>query len=238
MRPPLSFSILLLGASLTGLSDGFIVNTQSASFSRSLDFSSPQVTSVESLSSDEASTTNGTDAPNTNNNQEEDVLVTERTLYDVLGASPDDSREELKRKYVQLARQTHPDAIVGSRPEDIDLKEAEFREIAAAWRVLANSKERLRYDRSLKAKAFTENVERLAEQGLNNFFRRTNMKKAETDDFTLPTTEEEEEEAEAEAEDNHQANDMGKAVQDFGKRMGRVIDRLALIQKSRDLEQL
>ena len=84
---------------------------------------------------------------------------TERTLYDVLGASPKATKAELKLKYVALAKQTHPDAIkisAGTKTTKNSnsrrsKSSPDFTEVAAAWRVLSNEKERQRYDRQLQA---------------------------------------------------------------------------------------
>lgn len=90
--------------------------------------------------------------------------TTKPTLYDVLGASPKATKAELKLKYVALAKQTHPDVIKvatagttaktknsSSRWNSNNNNIPEFSEIAAAWRVLSNEKERQRYDRQLQA---------------------------------------------------------------------------------------
>ncbi len=90
------------------------------------------------------------------------LLEDERTLYQILEVSPLATRDEIKRRYVELARETHPDATVGLSPKERSEKEILFTEVAAAWRILSDKRERQRYDRSLKAKEFTRNVERVA----------------------------------------------------------------------------
>jgi curved DNA-binding protein CbpA len=99
-----------------------------------------------------------------NNGDEE-----ERTLYDILNASPTDSPMELRQKYRALVRQTHPDAI----PIESEKEQAatQFAKIAAAWNILSNPKERLRYDRTIKAKEFTSNVEDILEGGFRAAFQ-------------------------------------------------------------------
>lgn len=143
-------------------------------------------------------------------------IAGERTLYQILGASPTDSRAAIKKKYVVLAKMTHPDAMAGQDPDTFQ-QEADFAEIAAAWRILANPKERLRYDRELQAKEFTDNVEQMVGDGFKNampFFRKT----ADVVDET--------------------STGFGKAIQMASQRMGKVIDRFGLVKKSIDLEQL
>lgn len=92
----------------------------------------------------------------------------ERTLYDILQASPTDSQQQLRQNYRNLVRQTHPDAV----PQESDKEQAaiQFAEIAAAWNILSNPKERLRYDRTMKAKEFTNNVEDILEGGFRAAF--------------------------------------------------------------------
>jgi curved DNA-binding protein CbpA len=88
------------------------------------------------------------------------------TLYDVLGASPTDTAEQLKRRYTALARTLHPDANGNNRGSSTSVGGYELSEINAAWQVLGTPKERLRYDRSLKAKEFTTGVEALVDLGI------------------------------------------------------------------------
>lgn len=68
---------------------------------------------------------------------------TNKTLYDILGATPADSKEELKKRYTTLAKLCHPDATRGA-VVSIDL---DFSAISSAYRVLSDPKQKLRYDR-------------------------------------------------------------------------------------------
>lgn len=88
----------------------------------------------------------------------------ERTLYDLLGASQSDSQAKLKIRYRALAKKLHPDA----RLDDLSSISgyADLSEINAAWEILSNPKERLRYDRELNAKAFTEGFEAVFSLGI------------------------------------------------------------------------
>ena len=92
----------------------------------------------------------------------------ERTLYDVLNAKPTDSTQQLRRNYRALVRQTHPDTFM--LEEDKERATIEFAEIAEAWGILSNPKERLRYDRSIKAKELTNNIEEALEGGFRAAF--------------------------------------------------------------------
>lgn len=62
--------------------------------------------------------------------------------YAVLGVDRDASREDIKRAFRRLARETHPDA----NPGDAEA-EHRFREIAEAYEVLSDPDKRARYDR-------------------------------------------------------------------------------------------
>mgnify|MGYP005846772965 CR=1 FL=1 len=75
-----------------------------------------------------------------------------RTLYDILGAKPEDSTSTLRKKYLQLARASHPDAqkqnSLNNNLNGTNFNSGEqldFTEIAAAWTVLSNERERRRY---------------------------------------------------------------------------------------------
>jgi curved DNA-binding protein CbpA len=96
-----------------------------------------------------------------------------QTLYELLGAPPTATRVELKKCYVELAKLSHPDAQIansaysssnGNNNNDDDIPD--FGEIAAAWRVLGDSKTRKRYDRDLRAKEFSEYAQRFANERL------------------------------------------------------------------------
>ena len=89
------------------------------------------------------------------------------TLYDILGASPDATRSELKQKYVALAKMTHPDAKLrngnGSDSTTTTATTAaatqyDFNDIATAYKILSDNKQRRRYDRSIQAEILTEQI--------------------------------------------------------------------------------
>ena len=89
--------------------------------------------------------------------------IKELNYYDVLGASPDESRSELKKKYITLARLSHPDAQIGGSNSD---ENVDFQTVTEAWRTLGNPKYRKRYDRYLKAKQWGEAAQRLTNERL------------------------------------------------------------------------
>jgi len=88
------------------------------------------------------------------------VIKTKRSLYEILRAPRNATKAELKVQYVALARETHPDALIGTN-SSIDTS-ASFSEVAEAWKILSNPRDRRRYDRSLQTEAFAGNIEVIA----------------------------------------------------------------------------
>ncbi|GKY95899.1 hypothetical protein MPSEU_000550500 [Mayamaea pseudoterrestris] len=96
--------------------------------------------------------------------------ATERTLYEILGANGSETKRELKLLYTTLAKQHHPDALRKNATSDNDnnmtattnttipFSSTDFSEIAAAYKTLADPKQRIKYDRSLQAARFSRNV--------------------------------------------------------------------------------
>ena len=62
--------------------------------------------------------------------------------YEILGVGREASREEIRKAFRRLARETHPDA----NPGDTHAEER-FREIAQAYEVLSDPTKRASYDR-------------------------------------------------------------------------------------------
>ena len=85
------------------------------------------------------------------------------TLYDILQCDMSATRSEIKRSYITLAKETHPDALLQNGI--IDDKEAEkrFNEIARAYKILSDPTERRRYNRELKAKGMSRSAGNLFE---------------------------------------------------------------------------
>ena len=69
---------------------------------------------------------------------------TMKTLYDLLGALPDDDAESLRTAFRQAAKATHPD--INTDDPDAPLK---FRQIVRANAILSDADQRATYDRLL-----------------------------------------------------------------------------------------
>lgn len=67
--------------------------------------------------------------------------VEDTGLYDLLGVAPDASSAEIKRAYLKLARELHPD----KNPDDPEAN-ARFQRVGSAYQVLSNDEARARYD--------------------------------------------------------------------------------------------
>eukprot|EP00571_Detonula_confervacea_P014458 CAMPEP_0172305404 /NCGR_PEP_ID=MMETSP1058-20130122/6708_1 /TAXON_ID=83371 /ORGANISM="Detonula confervacea, Strain CCMP 353" /LENGTH=602 /DNA_ID=CAMNT_0013016999 /DNA_START=58 /DNA_END=1866 /DNA_ORIENTATION=- len=79
----------------------------------------------------------------------------DKNLYETLGANPNMSRSAIKRLYITLAKETHPDASNNNNSvDDAD----RFNEIAQAWTILSDSQTRRSYDRELAAQDFKEDI--------------------------------------------------------------------------------
>jgi curved DNA-binding protein CbpA len=84
-----------------------------------------------------------------------DIDTPQPTLYEILGASRKETRMELKKRYIALARQSHPDAL---RQNGSPEANADFNEIATAWSILSDDLQRKRYDRSLRAEKISRDI--------------------------------------------------------------------------------
>lgn len=141
----------------------------------------PRLSSVKRSFRDDRSQAYATSQPNGGADAEEDAIpddvpdnlppkqieevMKKQTLYELLGASKRDTRAEIKKKYLIMAKMSHPDALIG-RNGTINGQAPDFGEISQAWRVLGDQKTRLRYDRSLQAAEFSETAQRIANERL------------------------------------------------------------------------
>ena len=71
-------------------------------------------------------------------------LTREKTLYDLLGAHPDDDAERLRDAFRKAAKANHPDLQAGDQDAPV-----RFRQIVEAYDVLRNVEQRAAYDRLL-----------------------------------------------------------------------------------------
>lgn len=71
------------------------------------------------------------------------------THYEVLGVSDDATAAELRRAYLRLARDHHPDRHAEGAPADLARAETEMQRLNEAWAALGDEAARARYDRDL-----------------------------------------------------------------------------------------
>lgn len=71
------------------------------------------------------------------------------THYDVLGVSPTSAQEEVRRAYLALARELHPDRTLGTRVAEAELASRRMQQVNEAWRVLRAPASRAAYDRAI-----------------------------------------------------------------------------------------
>ena len=81
-----------------------------------------------------------------------------RTLYDILQCDMSATRSEIKRSYITLAKETHPDALLQNGVLNDKEAEKKFNEIARAYKILSDPTERRRYNRELKAKGMSKSA--------------------------------------------------------------------------------
>ncbi|KAM6937916.1 dnaJ homolog subfamily C member 24 [Xenentodon cancila] len=72
-------------------------------------------------------------------------------LYEVLGASPSDSVQQLRHRYQQLALQHHPDRLRGECSSETESAVRKFLEADAAWKILSDQNSRRLYDLQRRA---------------------------------------------------------------------------------------
>lgn len=172
--------------------------------------------------------------------------VTKRTLYDILGASPMSTKEELKKCYVKMAKLSHPDAKISQNSGETQTA-LDFTEIAAAWEVLGDTKMRKRYDRNLQAEEWYKRTQRMTNESLEGaveildkvafpFLRRTTattlaVGQAVAEGISRVSAKETKETATAET----LAYSLFTVVQ-AGQQAGRAIDSIELTEKSKELE--
>jgi hypothetical protein len=81
-----------------------------------------------------------------------------QTLYDILQCDISSTRSEIKRSYLALAKETHPDALLQNGVTNDQDTDKRFNEIARAYKILSDPTERRRYNRELKAKGLSRSA--------------------------------------------------------------------------------
>jgi hypothetical protein len=174
-----------------------------------------------------------------------------KTLYEVLDASPTATRAELKKKYVEMAKLSHPDAQIGM---DGLIDAPDFGEVAAAWRVLGNSKSRKRYDRELQYKEWAEFASNFANEKMEEavpavarimdnlalpFLRRTAATTVAVSQVvsSIAKTVDSSSRGKAQNENKNSITDAFMNAVRAGQKAGRAIDTLELNEKSVQLSQ-
>ena len=165
------------------------------------------------------------------------------TLYDMLEIDSSATSVEIKKQYFTLAKHLHPDAQRNlSTTSDSTVNNSDrFVEVSTAYKILSDPLERKRYDRSLQAEAFTQDVEKAAadvsrraapyvKELFQNvaapLFRRTG---ATTKAFLDAAT-----------DDTEQEMEFTKRVESIltaTNQAGKAVDRLLLLEKSRELRR-
>lgn len=69
-----------------------------------------------------------------------------RSHYEVLGVSPSAGSDEVRRAYLDRAREAHPDRHVDASGTQRSEAERRMQEVNEAWRVLGNPRRRRHYD--------------------------------------------------------------------------------------------
>ena len=72
-----------------------------------------------------------------------------KTHYETVGASPTASADEIRRAYLKLARQLHPDQLVDLPDAERARAERRMQDLNAAWSVLSDTDRRRTYDLEL-----------------------------------------------------------------------------------------
>jgi curved DNA-binding protein CbpA len=73
------------------------------------------------------------------------------THYDVLGVRSTATPAQVRRAYLDKARQLHPDGFAGRPDAQLDAARRAMQDVNEAWRVLRDAGTRAAYDRSLRA---------------------------------------------------------------------------------------
>ena len=177
-------------------------------------------------------------------------ITDDKNLYEILGASPSMSRSEIKRLYINLAKQTHPDSYNNNNSIDAtdEWNEDRFNEVAQAWDILSDNKTRRAYDRELAANDFKEDIIKKASELANEYGPSAQRF---YDDVAIPllrrttattlagwsAVTEERDERQLETPEQEDLGQAFKRVVEAGMNATRKIDGLELQEKSMELRK-
>jgi hypothetical protein len=82
--------------------------------------------------------------------------VPDPTLYDLLDVAPSASAADIRKAYLSLAREHHPDYHTGRDPSARAANEREMQRINGAWAVLGDEQRRRAYDDELRRRVRAE----------------------------------------------------------------------------------
>ena len=180
------------------------------------------------------------------------------TLYELLDIRSTATRPEIKKRYLELARQLHPDAnISNSNPSQDNPTNLTFVELSRAYEVLSCPRERKRYDRDLRAKEITRDIEDAAEGLFKSVFRSTSKAFAAVQDTgkqvkasnrsnnngsneeASSSKQSRSNSAQPEATQTNVFDFASAAMQALRKGLdaGKIVDNLELIEKAEQLEK-
>ena len=156
MRSLVIIACLLLASLISNVSSFSSPSTETRIFRQNRLYSS--VADDESVHNNEGKQSTASSAKR----RKKKPRLPEKNLYDILGANQSMSRQDIKRQYITLAKEYHPDS---AGPEYVD----RFDEIARAWDVLSDSTARRAYDRELAAEKFKEDIVQKASAVANEY---------------------------------------------------------------------
>ena len=109
-----------------------------------------------------------------------------KSLYEILGVNSDSGKDEIKKKYRELAKKYHPDRMINASEKEKAEAEKKFREINDAYTILSDDEKRNEYDKmaeskngygkNKKSRAKTEKedygdiYEKFTKEGMNSMF--------------------------------------------------------------------
>ena len=75
-----------------------------------------------------------------------------KSLYEILGVNSDSGKDEIKKKYRELAKKYHPDRMINASEKEKAEAEKKFREINDAYTILSDDEKRNEYDKMAESK--------------------------------------------------------------------------------------